>query len=596
MSRKDVKVTNGGSFLLDPIGSVVIGTPEDFTEEEKMFGQTAEDFINKEVLPQIEEIDHQKEGLMESLLKKAGELGLLSIDVPEAYGGLGQTKTASMYVAEKLAPSGSFGVALMAHVGIGTLPIVFFGNEEQKKKYLPALASGEKLAAYALTETGSGSDALAAKTKAVLTPDGKYYVLNGSKQFITNAGFADVFVVFAKIDGEKFTGFIVEKGTPGFSLGAEEKKLGIKGSSTRALIFEDCKIPAENLLGEIGKGHKIAFNILNVGRFKLGSAALGSAKRCLIEAVKYGNQRVQFGQPITRFGMVARKIADMTAYIYSCESMVYRVAALMDARMESIDKNAPDAAIKMMEAIEEYAIEDSIIKIYGSECYDYCADEGLQIFGGYGYTQEYPLERLYRDSRINRIFEGTNEINRLVTTTTLLKRVTKGAIPFMDAAKNVGKEAESGNLQIDIPKGPLAWAAETAERIKKATVFVSNAVIGKYMATLANEQEAIEMIADMIIHSFAADSTVARTLQLVKSIGEEKAKYAIFACNLAVQLAADQTFLLATQLLSSAYDGDKLKSLNKALHNFRVADRLNLIQAKREVAKRIIEREAYELF
>ena len=595
MSEKKVTVTAGGSFLLDPIGSVIIGTPEDFSEEERMFGQTTSDFVQKAVLPKIEEIEAQEPGVVDGLLKKAGELGLLSMDVPEAYGGMGQTKTASMYVAECISPAGSFGVAQMAHTGIGTLPIVFFGNEDQKNKYLPDLASGTKLAAYALTETGSGSDALAAKSKAVLTKDGKHYVLNGSKQFITNAGFADVFVVFAKIDGEKFTGFIIEKGTPGFSLGLEEKKLGIKGSSTRALIFEDCKVPKENLLGEIGKGHKIAFNILNVGRFKLGAAALGSAKAVTIEAVKYGNQRIQFGQPITKFGMVSRKIADMIAYIYSCESMVYRVASLMDGRMADIDKNAEDAAVKMMEAIEEYAIEDSIIKVYGSECFDYCADEAVQIFGGYGYTQEYPAERYYRDARINRIFEGTNEINRLVTTTTLLKRVTKGAIPFMSAAKTIGQEAESGKLSIAAPKGKLQWAADAAERTKRATIFVSNAVIGKYMATLANEQEAIEIIADMIIHAFAADSTVVRTLQLVQKVGEDKAKFAIAACNLAVQQAADSTFMLATQLLASVFDGDQLKKLTKSLHNLRLTDRINMIATKRMVAGRIIEREAYEL-
>lgn len=595
MSERKVTVTPGGSFLLDPIGSVTIGAPEDFSDEERMFGQTTSDFIEKEVKPKMEQIEHQEPGVMDGLLKKAGELGILSMDVPEAYEGMGQTKTASMYVAECISPSGSFGVAQMAHTGIGTLPIVFFGNEAQKKKYLPDLASGAKLAAYALTETGSGSDALAAKCKAVLTKDGKHYVLNGTKQFITNAGFADVFVVFAKINGDKFTAFIVEKGTPGFSLGLEEKKLGIKGSSTRALIFEDSKVPAENLLGEIGKGHKIAFNILNVGRFKLGAAALGSAKAAMTEAVKYGNQRIQFGQPITKFGMVSRKIADMTAYIYSCESMVYRVAALMDGRMESIDKKAPGAAVKMMEAIEEYAIEDSIIKVYGSECFDYCADEAVQIFGGYGYTQEYPAERFYRDSRINRLFEGTNEINRLVTTTTLLKRVTGGSIPFMSAAKTVGKEAESGELAISVPKGPAQWAAESAERVKRATIFVSNAVIGKYMTTLAKEQESIEMIADMIIHSFAADSTAIRTIQLADKIGADKAKYAIAACNLAIQQAADATFLLATQLLSSVFEGDELKKLLKGLHNFRISDRINMIATKRTVAGRIIEREAYEL-
>jgi len=594
MADKDVAARAGGSFLLEPVGSARIGTPEDFTEEERMFGKTAQDFITKDVLPKLEEIEEQKMEVTVELLKKAGELGLLSIDVPEAYGGLGYSKAASMYTAEKIAPSGSFSVALMAHVGIGTLPIVFFGNEAQKQKYLPKLASGEFLAAYALTETGSGSDALAAKTKAVLTPDKKHYILNGSKQFITNAGFADIYVVFAKIDGDKFTGFIIERGTPGFSVGPEEKKLGIKGSSTCALVFEDCKVPAENLLGEIGKGHKIAFNILNVGRFKLGAAALGAAKFCLEQAVKYGNQRVQFGVPINSFGMMKRKIADMAAYIFSCESMVYRVAGLMDAKMHGLDKSASDHALQTMLAIEEYALEDSIIKVYGSECFDYCADEGLQMLGGYGYTAEYPLERCYRDSRINRIFEGTNEINRLVTTTTLLKRATGGSIPFMAVAKAVAKEAKSGKVDVKAD-GPLAWDITITEKAKRAVIFASNAAVVKHMADLPKNQEIIEMVADMIIAAFAMDSTVARTLQLIKALGAEKSRFAIAACHVVCQLATDNIFVLATQLLSSVFEGDELSDLIKGLHNFRSPDRINLIGQRRIVADRIIDRETYEL-
>ncbi len=594
MSEKDVTVQPGASFMLEPVGSALIGTPEDFTEEERMFGQTAQDFIEKDIFPKIEEIEEKKFDVTVGLLKKAGELGLLSIDVPEAYGGLGYSKAASMYVAEKIAPSGSFSVALMAHVGIGTLPIVFFGNEEQKEKYLPVLAGGEKLAAYALSETGFGSDAMGAKTKAVLSPDGKEYTLNGSKQFITNAGFADVFIVYVKIDGDDFSAFIIDRDSPGFSVGPEEKKMGIKGSSTCALIMEDCKVPAENLLGEIGRGHKIAFNILNVGRFKLGAAALGSAKYCLEEAVKYGNQRIQFKVPITSFGMVKRKIADMTARIYACESMVYRVAGLMDAKMADLDKNAADFGMQQMLAIEEFAIEDSIIKVYGSECFDYCADEGLQMFGGYGYTQEYPLERCYRDSRINRIFEGTNEINRLVITTTLLRRTTKGAIPWMDAAKKVAKEAETGKLDIKA-EGPLAWDIEATERAKRAAVYASNSAIMKFMNDLPKNQEIIEMTADMIIDVYAMDSAVTRTLQLIETHGEEKAKFAIAACNVACQLAADKIFVLATQLLSSCFEGDELDKLTKGLHNFSFSSRTNLIEKRRIIADRIIDREAYEL-
>ena len=594
MSDKNLDVQPGGGFLVEPVGSAKIGTPELFTDEERMFGETSKDFVDKDVLPKLEEIESKNFDVTVGLMKQAGELGMLSIDVPEAYEGLGYSKAASMHVAECIAHAGSLSVAIMAHVGIGSLPIVFFGSEDQKKTYLPSLASGEKLGAYALTETGSGSDALAAKSKAVLTDDGKSYILNGTKQFITNAGFADIFTVFAKVDGDKFSAFLVEKGTPGFSIGPEEKKMGIKGSSTCALIFEDCKIPAENLLGEIGKGHKIAFNILNVGRFKLGATALGYAKYCLNESVKYANERVQFKVPISNFGMIKRKIADMAAYIYSTESMVYRVAGLMDEKMADLDKSAADYALQQMMAIEEFAIEDSIIKAYGTECLDFCADEGLQILGGYGFTQEYPLERAYRDSRINRLYEGTNEINRLVITTTLLKRAQKGQLAWMDAAKKIEKEAESGELDIKA-EGPLAWDIEATEKAKKALVFTSNAAIMKYMKELMANQEIIEMVAEMVMESFGMDSSVSRTLQLIEEVGEEKAKYAIATCNVVCQLAADKILTIATQLLSSCFEGDEYKKLAKGLHNFRLSERVNLIEKRRIVADRIIDREAYEL-
>src|SRR5438552_6920013 len=454
----------GGDFLFAPVGSAPFMTPERFSEEQRQFFATGLDFVNREVLPVADRIERKDNALLRQLLAKAGELGLLGVDVPEELGGLGLDKTTSMLVGESQAGYGSWATTFGAHVGIGTLPIVFFGTPEQKAKYLPDLASGRRVAAYALSEPGSGSDALGAKTVARLSPDGRSYLVNGSKMWITNGGFADVYVVFLKIDGDKFTAMIVERGTPGFSQGREEHKLGIRGSSTTPLIFEDCKVPVENVLGEIGKGHKIAFNILNVGRLKLAAFGVGGMKYVLQGGIEYAAQRKQFGRPIAAFGLVREKLARAAAHIYAVEAMTYRAAGAIDAAIALSD----GSPAKVMEAIEEYAIEASIMKVTGSEWLFHTIDEVLQIHGGNGFVEDYPIERAYRDNRVNRIFEGTNEINRLLIPGMIFKRAVKGAVPLMAAVQQLEEEmSEPRHLPPPRLVGRLAAEIRGAEMAKR---------------------------------------------------------------------------------------------------------------------------------
>src|SRR5437868_7171998 len=510
----------GGSFLIEDRQPEEVFTPEDFTDEHRQIAQTTEEFALKEIVPNLEKIEHKEFAVTRDLIKKASELGLTSVDIPEEYGGMEMDKVTSAIIADYIAKSGSFSVTWGAHVGIGTLPIVYFGTPEQKAKYLPKLASGEWVGAYALSESSSGSDALNCRTRADLSADGKHYVLNGEKMWITNASFADLYVVFAKVAGEKFSAFIVERTFTGFSVGAEEKKLGIRGSSTCPLILNDCKVPAENLLGEIGKGHVIAFNILNVGRFKLGAMCVGGARVSLESAIGYAKQRRAFSKVIADFGLVREKIANMAALIFVGEALVYRTVGMMDVALAEVDKAGADAAKDTRKAIEEYAVECSIIKVWGSEMIDYVVDETVQIYGGYGFVEEYPAERAYRDARINRIFEGTNEINRLIITGFLLKRAMSGQLPLMPAIKKLMDEVLAGPSVGEEIEGPLAEERKLVGQAKKLGLFVAGAATQKYMQAIQDQQEVMGAIADMTIETYAMESAVLRAQKIVETQNE----------------------------------------------------------------------------
>src|SRR5580700_4334808 len=512
----------GGSFLLETRQPSEVFTPEDFTEQHRLIGQTAEEFAVKEILPNAEKIEHKDFSVTRDLLKKAGELGLTSVEIPEAYGGLEMDKVTAAIIASQIAKYAGFATTWGGHTGIGMLPIVYFGTDEQKTKYLSRLASGEIVGAYALSESTSGSDALNCRTRAKLSPDGKHYILNGEKMWITNAGFADLFTVFAKIDGEKFSAFLVEKDFPGFSVGAEEHKMGIRGSSTCPIILNDCKVPVENLLGEAGKGHLIAFNILNIGRFKLGAMCVGGGRVSLENAISYAKQRKAFNKVIADFGLVREKIANMATLLYVGESLVYRTVAMMDSALSEVDKTAPDAAKQTLKAIEEYAVECSIIKVWGSEMIDYIVDETLQIYAGYGFVEEYPAERAYRDARINRIFEGTNEINRLIITGFLLKRAMTGQLALLPAIKKTMDEVMAGPSGEEL-EGALAAERKLVENSKKLAMLVAGAASQKYMQKLADQQEIMGAIADMVIEAFAMDSALLRARKSAEANGEEKA-------------------------------------------------------------------------
>ncbi|MCX8116619.1 MAG: acyl-CoA dehydrogenase family protein [Desulfobacterota bacterium] len=575
----------GGSFLLESISPQDVFTPEEFSEEQRLIGKAAMEFVTGELEPVKEEVETQKEGLLPGLLKKAGELGFLSGDIPEEYGGQALDKVSIILLMEKLAQGGgSFMTAYAVHTGIGSLPIIFFGNKDQKRRYLPKIATGEILTAYALTEPEAGSDALNAKTTAVLSPDGKYYILNGQKQFISNAGFADLFVTYAKVDGTKFTSFIVERKFEGVSLDEEENKMGMKGSSTRSVIFTDAKVPVENVLGEIGRGHVVAFNTLNIGRFKLGGGCLGASKYALQGAVTYAKQRVQFGRPIAEFGMIKHKIAEMAIRTFTTESMVYRTAALIDRILQKIDHNAEDAGIQMANGIEEYAIEDSINKVYSSEMADYIVDEALQIHGGYGYIHDYEIERGYRDNRINRIWEGTNEINRLLIVDMLTKRAMKNRLPVLAAAQKVAGELLTLRPKIDTDDGKLTMQKEMVEMAKKIGLLVAGAAVQKYMAKLAEEQEILGLISDIVIEVFAMESALLRALKTMERGDEERAKIQKAMVQVYVNDGFNRVEDYARQALSAIAEGDTLRTQLSALKKLTRFTPVNTIALRRAIA------------
>jgi len=575
----------GGAFLLESISPQEVFTPEEFNEEQRLIAKAATEFIVGEIEPVNDDIETLKEGLLPSLLRKAGELGFLSGDIAEEYDGQALDKVSVILMMEKLSQGGgSFMTAYAVHTGIGSLPIVFFGNKDQKKRYLPKIATGEMIAAYALTEPEAGSDALNAKTTAVLSPDGKYYILNGQKQFISNAGFADFFVTYAKVDGNKFTSFIVERKFEGVSLDEEENKMGMKGSSTRSVIFSDAKVPVENVLGEVGKGHVVAFNTLNIGRFKLGGGCLGSCKFALQNAVTYAKQRVQFGKPIAEFGLIKHKIAEMAIKTFALESMVYRTAALVDRILQKVDYNADDAGIQMANGIEEYAIEDSINKVYSSEMLDYIVDEAVQIHGGYGYIRDYPIERGYRDSRINRIWEGTNEINRLLIMDMLTKRAMKNRLPVLVAAQKVANELLTLRPKVETDDGKLTLQKEMVEMSKKIGLLVTGAAVQKYMAKLADEQEILGLISDIIIEVFAMESALLRALKSMEKFGEEKAQLQKAIVRVYVNDGFNRVEGFAKQALSAIAEGDTLRTQLSALKKLTRFTPVNTVALRREVA------------
>jgi butyryl-CoA dehydrogenase len=585
----------GGIFLIEETDPRQVFTPEDFNEQHRLIEQTAEEFAQQEIVPNSARIEQKDFAFSRELMRKAAALGLTSVDIPEEYGGAEMDKVTSAIVADRMAKQGSFAVTFSAHVGIATLPIVWFGTAEQKKKYLPLLGNGDWVGGYALSESSSGSDAMNARTRAVLSADGSHYLLNGEKMWITNGSFADVFVVFAKVDGEKFTAFIVERTFPGFSVGPEEHKLGIRGSSTCPLILNDCRVPVENVLGEVGKGATIAFNILNVGRFKLGAACVGGARACLESSIKWAKERRAFGKPIAEFGMVRELLADIAVGIYAGEALVYRTAGMIDEAVAGIEKGSPDESKLIRKAIEEYAVECSIIKVWASEMFDKVVDNQVQIFGGYGFVEEYPAERAYRDSRVNRIFEGTNEINRLIITGWLLKRATSGQLPLLPAIKKLMDEVMAGPGFAEEDERRLAPQRKLLENAKKIGLMVAGAASQKYMQQIADHQEVMGAIADIVIEIFAMDSVLARTLKLAEGSDPRAAATAVAISEVYVEEALARVEGAAKKALADVAEGDMLRTQMTILRRLLKAEPFNVIAARQAIAARVLEAGKYAL-
>jgi alkylation response protein AidB-like acyl-CoA dehydrogenase len=599
----DTKRIPGGSFLITDPTPADCFFPEDFTDEQKQIAETTANFALNEIVPRSELIEAKDFNVTKMLIMEAAEMGLTAIDIPEEYGGLELDKVTSAIVAENISKQASFSVSFSAHVGIGTLPLVWYGTDEQKRRYLPGIASGKIISAYALSESTSGSDAVNAKTKAVLSPDGKTYTLNGEKMWISNAGFADLFTVFAKCaipEGpdagkEKLTAFIIERNTPGFSVGKEEHKLGIRGSSTCPLILNDCVIPAGNLLGEVGKGHHIAFNILNVGRYKLGNAAIGGARMALNNGVRYAIDRKAFGKSISEFGLIQEKIANCATGIFVGGAVCYRTVGLIDKALAALPPEDKHNTKEIQKRIEEYAVECSIVKVWASEMLDMVVDEVLQIFAGYGYVEEFPAERAYRDARINRIFEGTNEINRLIITGWLMKSAMSGKLALMPAIKGLMDEVMSGPSEKIDREGPLADEQNMLANAKKLTLFAAGAATQRYMQQIADEQEVMGAIADMIIEVFAMESAILRAEKIAAAQGVEAAALPIAMARIYADKAMSSIELSARKVISAAAEGDMQRTQLTILRRLAKHDPADTIALRRQVAKAVIQAGRYNL-
>jgi alkylation response protein AidB-like acyl-CoA dehydrogenase len=588
----EAPLETGAAFLTSPVTEARFLTPEKFTDEQKLIQESAATFVEREVLPKAEEIRHQEEGLMASLVKKAGEQGLLLIDVPEEYGGADYGLVVSGLVAHEMREA-SFAVAHGAHTTIGTLPIVFYGTSEQKRAYLPRLATGELIGAYALTEPGVGSDAMAIRTRATLSEDGQYYILNGAKQWISNAGFADLFIVFAKVDDAYHTAFIVERAWDGISTGAEEKKMGIKGSSTRTLYLDNVKVPSGNVLGEIGKGYKIAFNILNIGRLKLGAGTAGGARSALNMATAYANERKAFGQPLHSFGMIKKKLAYMAADVYAAEALVFRTLGLVEAARVAAGEDRQ----AQLAAIEEYAIECSIAKVYGSEALARCVDESVQVFGGYGFMDEYPISWAYRDARINRIFEGTNEVNRLVAAGTLFQRAMANKVDIFSIFPEIDSQVSSGtapNFAADDTPASLRESVNLVERIKRAAIYSVMKGAMKFMDSIRNEQEFLEYAANQLINIFAMDSAVARALSAARE-GDSSTRTHELLAQVTVLKHFQETRAAMEGALTMAFEGDERSQELARIRAYVGDPQANIVPLQRELADLVAESGKYPL-
>ncbi|MBL7749138.1 MAG: acyl-CoA dehydrogenase family protein [Chitinophagaceae bacterium] len=586
-------VLKGGEWLVKESSPFETFTPENFGEEQLMIRDMCNQFLDAEIYPILDRIDNLEPGLMKSLVTKAGEQGLLATSFPEPYGGLGKDFVTSTIVNEYLGAGHSFSVAIAAHTGIGTLPILYFGTDAQKEKYIPKLISGEWAGAYGLTEPNSGSDALGAKTTAKLSEDGKYYILNGQKCWITNGGFAQVYTVFAKVDGDKFTGFIVDRGTEGFTQGPEEHKMGIKGSSTVQLYFQDCKVPVENLLGEIGKGHKIAFNILNIGRLKLCAAAIGGARRSISGTVEYARTREQFKQPISNFGAIKHKLAEMAIKVFVGESALYRTAKWIDDKEHELLSAGKPESEALLGGAEEFAIECAMLKVYGSEVLDFVVDEGVQVHGGNGFSAEYNISRAYRDSRINRIYEGTNEINRLLTLDMTLKRAMGGRLDLMGPAMAVQKELMSIPDFGAEDETPFAKEKKLVSSLKKAILMVSGAAVQKLMMKIENEQEVLMNIADMAIETFNAESVLLRVMKMADQQGEANVQLHLDMMRTYLYDAADKVNKSGKDAVNAFSDGDEQRMILMGLKRFTKAEPFNSKDARRRIADKMIAEGKY---